>query len=66
MTPEEKAQAWAYQLMHQVDRHQRTVFKASAPVPLPSRQAPEITKPGTRRVPPVPRGQGPCKRWGVR
>jgi len=66
MSPEEKAQAWAFQLMHQVSQHERAVFNASAPIPLPAAKPPELTKPGTRRVPPVPRGHGPCQRWGVR
>ena len=65
MTPEEQAQAWAFRLLAAVDRHQSAVFKASAPVRLPDPQTPERYKPGTRRVPHTPRGQGPRKTWSV-
>lgn len=65
MTPDE-AQAWAYRLMHQVAQHQRAVFKASAPIPLPEPKAPERHKPGTRRVPHTPKGMGPRRVWSVK
>jgi hypothetical protein len=66
MTPHEQAQAWAFRILHQTARLQSETLKRSVPVPLPERSAPVQTKPGTRREPPTPRGQGPCKRWGVR
>lgn len=65
MTPEEQALAWAYRIQHQTNRLQAEILKRSAPVPLEPKSAPVQTKPGTRRVAHVPRGQGRRKLWAV-
>jgi hypothetical protein len=65
MTPEEQAQAWAYRILHQTQRLQAETLKRSVPVPLAPTKMPERTKPGTRRVPHTPRGQGRRSVWSV-
>ncbi len=65
MSPEEKAQAWAFALLHKTNRMQAEILKRSVPVPLTLPKTPEITKPGVRREAPTPRGQGTRKRFAV-
>ncbi len=65
MTPEEQAQAWAYRILHQTNRLQSEILKRSVPVKLDDPAAPQRHKPGTRRVPHTPRGQGRRHVWSA-
>lgn len=58
LTPEEQAQAFALALLHKTNRLITATLKASAPMPLKARKAPEQFKPGIRREAPTPRGHG--------
>ncbi len=59
------AHAWACKLLHQTEQLMAEALKRSAPVPLPSRKTPMQLKPGVRRIPHTPRGQGRCRVWSV-
>ena len=67
-----------YRLLHQVRQEIHAELKNSEPEPKPipgwmrpkgrilvqkGEVAPEKTRPGTRIIPPTPRGQGPRKTW---
>lgn len=53
--------AHGYRLSMRADALVAKIFEVSAPMPPPPPGIDDWRRPGTRRQPPVPRGQGRCK-----
>jgi len=64
LTPQEYEAQVAKVHLRRLERERE--FAESVPIFVPLADAPEQFKPGTRRIAPVPRGQGPCKSWSPR